>query len=154
MRKIEKQMIEAVMQSKDWRSGNTEVVVSRNKHGTPVHADVLLFKNHIARWFYGYSGRPVEVAFTPVVCSNTTKGRLNALLGQLGAVNDRTAPGIYQRNFDWFMDAGSVKCHVSVSDVWRVWWSVQADMWRAEATHPPRWEQPPELFTNLTQRLN
>lgn len=132
MRKVEKQMISAIMQSKDWKLKHDEVVISRNQHGTPVHADVYLFKNHIARWFYGYSGRPVELAFTPVVCSVTTKGRLNALLGQLGACAGQRAPGIYQRKGVWYMDAGpgAAVCHIGHDELWRVYWSRQWDGWQ------------------------
>ena len=44
MRKIEKQMIEAIRSKRDWKSGNTEVVHVRDtKHGIN-YADIYLYQ--------------------------------------------------------------------------------------------------------------
>jgi len=48
MRKIEKQMIQAIRAKRNWKSGNTEVVQVRDYlHGIN-YADIYLHGNHIA----------------------------------------------------------------------------------------------------------
>ena len=86
MRKIERQMNEAILNGKDFRKDNTEVINIRG------NAFVYLHGNHIA-----------TVGDTVDICDAgwqtvTTKSRLNALL-------DEFADGCYvfQRNFDWFL---------------------------------------------------
>ena len=86
MRQIERQMNEAILNGKDFRKDNTEVINIRG------NAFVYLHGNHIA-----------TVGDTLDICDAgwqtvTTKSRLNALL-------DEFADGCYvfQRNFDWFL---------------------------------------------------
>ena len=86
MRQIERQMNEAILNGKDFRKDNTEVINIRG------NAFVYLHGNHIA-----------TVGDTLDICDAgwqtvTTKSRLNALL-------DEFADGCYvfQKNFDWFL---------------------------------------------------
>ena len=86
MRKIEEQMNEAILNRKDFRKDNTEVITISDC------SFVYLHGNHIA-----------TVGKTLDICDAgwqtvTTKSRLNALLNEF-------AEGCYlfQRNFDWFL---------------------------------------------------
>ena len=86
MRQIERQMNEAILNGKDFRKDNTEVINIRG------NAFVYLHGNHIA-----------TVGDTLDICDAgwqtvTTKSRLNALLNEF-------ADGCYvfQKNFDWFL---------------------------------------------------
>jgi len=86
MRKIEQQMNEAILNRKDFRKDNTEVITISDC------SFVYLHGNHIA-----------TVGKTLDICDAgwqtvTTKSRLNALLNEF-------AEGCYlfQKNFDWFL---------------------------------------------------
>jgi len=86
MRKIEKQMNDAIRYQSDFRKDNTEVITIRG------NSFVYLHGNHIA-----------TVGDTLDICDAgwqtvTTKSRLNALLNEF-------AEGCYlfQKNFDWFL---------------------------------------------------
>tara|TARA_R100001369_G_scaffold29750_1_gene53410 strand:+ start:365 stop:661 length:297 start_codon:yes stop_codon:yes gene_type:complete len=78
MRKIEKQMIEAISSSKNWKSGNTEVIHTIGAGGI-AYADIYLHGNHIAVTSPNVATvNPNKETFrnwpTP-----TTRSRLNAL---------------------------------------------------------------------------
>lgn len=83
MRKIEKQMIEAIRSKRDWKSGNTEVVHVRDtKHGIN-YADIYLHGNHIATatpdtWGFRPYANPNLVTFNNWA-TPTTRSRLRAL---------------------------------------------------------------------------
>ena len=86
MRKIEQQMNEAILNQKDFKKDNTEVITISDC------SFVYLHGNHIA-----------TVGKTLDICDAgwqtvTTKSRLNALLNEF-------AEGCYlfQKNFDWFL---------------------------------------------------
>ena len=86
MRKIEKQMNEAILNREDFKKDNTEVITISDC------SFVYLHGNHIA-----------TVGDTLDICDAgwqtvTTKSRLNALLNEF-------AEGCYlfQKNFDWFL---------------------------------------------------
>ena len=86
MRKVEQQMNEAILNRKDFRKDNTEVITISDC------SFVYLHGNHIA-----------TVGKTLDICDAgwqtvTTKSRLNALLNEF-------AEGCYlfQKNFDWFL---------------------------------------------------
>ena len=82
-------MCKAIHQSKDWKSGNTEVYNNENNaslvflHGnliaTITDDDVMLFDG-------GWR-------------TTTTKSRLNAILSEFGDDNTR----VYQKNFQWIL---------------------------------------------------
>jgi len=88
MRKIERQMCDAIRDNKDWKSGNTEVF----------HVDgaarVFLHNNLIAV----VTDDDVRI-FDGGWQSNTTKSRLNAICDAFCV----TGEGIFQKNFEWFI---------------------------------------------------
>lgn len=93
MRKIEQQMLDAIRDRKDWRSGNTEVQVTFFPHGDRniERINVMLHGNHIAQVTHDL--------VTICDCgwqTPTTKSRLNALLHTL------CGAGIYQRDHQWY----------------------------------------------------
>ena len=87
MRKIEKQMNDAITASKDWHSDNTEVI---NEDGVSI---IKLHGNKIAEvgdtWLRLFDG-----GFR----SKTTKSRLNAILHVHGCNFD----SVFQKDFEWF----------------------------------------------------
>ena len=91
MRKIERQMNEAILNGKDFFSSNTSVQHYTTETGAK-EAAVHLHGNHIAT--VGDTLQICDAGWQTV----TTKSRLNALL-------DEFADGCYvfQRNFDWYL---------------------------------------------------
>ena len=95
MRKIEKQMIEAIKSETDWKSGNTKVVNFFNDGDKCVVTSVFLHDNLIA-----------EVTDNDMIIfdggwqSNTTKSRLNALCSEFCVDGEC----VYQKNFQWYVD--------------------------------------------------
>jgi hypothetical protein len=89
MQKIESQMNAAITNSKDWKSGNTEVT---NIDGVSY---VYLHGNKIAE-----VGNSFIRLFDGGWQSNTTKSRLNALLSAHGLPGE----GIFQKKFEWFIN--------------------------------------------------
>ena len=89
MRKIEKQMNEAISKEIDWKQDNTKVVTYSNC------SDVFLYNNLIAR-----IGETWMELFDGGYQSNTTKSRLNALLQAFGMEGEY----IFQKNFQWFVN--------------------------------------------------
>lgn len=93
MRQVEKQMLTAIHSRKDWKSSNTEVVVTYFAHAAkPIERiNVFLHGNPIA-----------EITNDSVaVCdcgwqTPTTKSRLNAILREL------CGAGIYQKERKWY----------------------------------------------------
>lgn len=83
MRKIEKQMIQAIRDKRNWKSGNTEVVQVRDTPHGINYADIYLHGNHIATatpdtWDTYPHAEPNRDTFRnwPTV---TTRSRLRAL---------------------------------------------------------------------------
>jgi hypothetical protein len=93
MRQIEKQMLTAIHSRKDWKSANTEVVVTYFAHAAkPIERTTVLLH-----------GSPIaEITHDSVaVCdcgyqTPTTKSRLNAILHEL------CGAGIYQKAHKWY----------------------------------------------------
>ena len=92
MRKIERQMIKAIQDNKDWKSGNTQVITLCNM-GNFV-SFVYLHDNHIAT-VTDDSVRVYDGGWQ----SNTTKSRLNAICDAFCVSGE----GIFQKNFEWFI---------------------------------------------------
>ena len=88
MRKIERQMCDAIRDNNSWRSGNTEV------QNTPYGSLVYLHGNHIAT----VTDDAVQL-FDGGWQSNTTKSRLNAICNAFCVDGE----GIFQKNFEWFI---------------------------------------------------
>jgi len=89
MRKIEEQMNNAIANSKNWSSGNTQVT---NENGLSY---VYLHGNHIATL-----GDDFVKIFDGGWQSNTTKSRLNAIINRF--CNGFT-DGVFQKDFQWFI---------------------------------------------------
>jgi len=82
MRKIEKQMIQAIRDGRDWKSGNTEVVQIRYLNGIN-YANIYLHGNHIATaypdiWDTCPHAEPKRRTFANWPTA-TTRSRLRAL---------------------------------------------------------------------------
>jgi hypothetical protein len=89
MRVIEHQMNQAILNQKDWKKDNTEVINYSNC------SDVFLYGNLIARigetWIELFDGGYQSV---------TTKSRLNALLSAHGCPNEY----VFQKKGQWFIN--------------------------------------------------
>lgn len=78
MRQIEKKMVAAIKARKNFKSGNTEVTMTRNEHLGKCTAMVYLHDNLIAKISFGPEN--VVAQFTLAGWNtNTTRSRLNAL---------------------------------------------------------------------------
>ena len=90
MRKIEQQMNAAIRDSRNWKSGNTEVTFDPETG----ESKVFLHGNHIAT-----VGDDFVQIFDGGYQSYTTKSRLNAIL------KDHAIKGecVFQKNFNWFI---------------------------------------------------
>ena len=91
MRKIEREMIDAVVNKNDWRKDNTEVLYSPSRDVCCVY----LHKNLIAT----IDKYQVEV-YDGNHRTSTTKSRLNALINGLC---DGIHQGVHQHKFEWFV---------------------------------------------------
>ena len=86
-RKIERELVAAVLNGRDYRNANTRVVHANDR------AYVYLHGHNIAQVFDD------ELLITDCGYQTaTTKSRLNALLHGLGA-----EAGIYQKKFTWYL---------------------------------------------------
>jgi hypothetical protein len=88
MRVIEKQMNDAILNEKDWKKDNTEVISCTNV------TDVFLYGKLIAR-----IGETWIELFDGGYQSNTTKSRLNAILKVHGCENEY----VFQKKGQWFI---------------------------------------------------
>ena len=93
MRKIERQMNEAIRTGNNFSSSNTMV-----KQGWEGEADVYLHGNHIAT----VTDKSLTL-FDGGWQSVTTKSRLNALLDEF-----KPGFGVFQKNWTWFVKAFGV----------------------------------------------
>jgi hypothetical protein len=87
MRKLEVQMNDAILNSKDWSKDNTQVI---NIEGVSF---VYLYSNLIAM----VADTWLEL-FDAGYQTHTTKSRLNAILSAHG-----NGEYVYQKNFNWFV---------------------------------------------------
>ena len=90
MRKIERQMIQAVSSNLNWRLDNTEVRYDADSG----ESNVYLHGNHIAT-----IGEDSMTIYDGGWQSNTTKSRLNALCDAFCVAGE----GVFQKNFEWFV---------------------------------------------------
>ena len=93
MRKIESEMISAINNSMDWKSGNTEVVSQQD--GVSL---VYLHGNKIAE-----VGDDFLKLFDGGHQSTTTKSRLNALLSEFGYTCGTKREYVFQKQYEWFI---------------------------------------------------
>lgn len=110
MRKIEKDMLRAMRERREWRCKNTEVVVTHEA------VNVYLHGNRIARlWINGdtFSQLDMTLAGWPTA---TTRSRLNAICSEYVSQS-----GFYQMDFEqwydgfvWVSDLGK-NCNISMA---------------------------------------
>ena len=105
MRKIERQMLQALVEVKDWSKDNTRV--ETNGH----YSDVYLHGHRIAEYKHSDSSLKVNNCG---YATNTTKSRLNALID---FVADPTKNGIFQKNWEWFIRING-DTHSFPDDTW------------------------------------
>ena len=92
MRKIEREMIQAIIDRKDFKKANTEVLMDVDNS----FASVYLHGNHIAEYDCSDSSLVINHCGWKTV---TTKSRLNSLIQfVLGGTCH-----LGQRNFEWFL---------------------------------------------------
>tara|TARA_R100001530_G_C4291535_1_gene148150 strand:+ start:151 stop:498 length:348 start_codon:yes stop_codon:yes gene_type:complete len=94
MRKIEKDLIQAIKNKKNWCKSNTHIVYTKEAD----RVEVYLHGNHIVNlWF---TGSQVSIVYITDAGweSNTTKSRLNAICSEF-------CPDIhvYRKNWDWYL---------------------------------------------------
>ena len=90
VRKIEAQMNDAILNRKDWKKDNTEVIYSPEREVSYV----MLHGNHIAT-----VGETFVEVYSCGYKTATTKSRLNAILAEHAIAGEC----IFQRNFKWFV---------------------------------------------------
>jgi len=91
MRKIEKQMCQAVQQNINWSSANTTVTIDKETNTSSIylHGNLIatVTDNDMTIYDGGYQ-------------SVTTKSRLNALCEEFCIAGE----GVYQKNFQWYVN--------------------------------------------------
>tara|TARA_B100000902_G_C27129947_1_gene823087 strand:- start:567 stop:929 length:363 start_codon:yes stop_codon:yes gene_type:complete len=103
MRKIERQMIQAITNRQTWSNNNTRVVLWS---GSPITTDPNHNKEEMRVYLHGHhiaSYNTKDMSLKVNNCgyaTNTTKSRLNALIN---FVADPTKNGIHQKNWEWYI---------------------------------------------------
>lgn len=97
MRKIEHEMVQAIVDRRDWRKSNTEVEIY------PDFAEIKLHGHAIAEYWFNKELIINHCGWQTV----TTKSRLNAIIQFVVGGTAR----VFQKNFEWFYKAadGEVK---------------------------------------------
>ena len=90
MRKIEREMNNAISNNLNWQSGNTSVTFDPETN----ESTVFLHGNKIA-----VVGDDFVQIFDGGYQSNTTKSRLNAILSEHGIKGE----GVFQRDWKWYV---------------------------------------------------
>ena len=89
-RKIEREMNAAISNNLNWSKANTRVEFNPDTNESKVY----LHGNHIAD-----VGENYVRLFDGGWQSNTTKSRINAILGEHGIAGE----GVFQKNYQWFI---------------------------------------------------
>ena len=106
MRKIEKQMNQALRTFSNWSSGNTTVTSTPNEMLVHLHGNHIATLDKITMDLFIFDGGWQ---------SNTTKSRLNAILDEFAH-----GSSVFQRNFTWFLsDFSGFKPFVSGMNVYK-----------------------------------
>ena len=106
MRKIEKQMNNALRTFSNWSSGNTTVTSTPNEMLVHLHGNHIATLDKITMDLFIFDGGWQ---------SNTTKSRLNAILDEFAH-----GSSVFQRNFTWFLsDFSGFKPFVSGMNVYK-----------------------------------
>lgn len=91
MRKIEQEMIDAILAKKEWSKSNTKVVLQERSN----QISVFLHRTEIAT--FDLNDRSVRFN-TGGHETVTTKSRINALIYSL-----TSSPGVHQKNRNWYI---------------------------------------------------
>ena len=95
MRKIERQMLQALVEVKDWSKDNTRVETNG------YYSDVYLHGHRIAVFYPSTEFRSMQLHINNCGYeTNTTKSRLNALIK---FVVGPARNGIFQSNWNWYL---------------------------------------------------
>ena len=106
MRKIEKQMNNALRTFSNWSSGNTTVTSTPNEMKVHLHGNHIATLDKITMDLFIFDGGWQSV---------TTKSRLNAILDEFAH-----GSSVFQRNFTWFLsDFSGFKPFVSGMNVYK-----------------------------------
>ena len=106
MRKIEKQMNQALRTFSNWSSGNTTVTSTPNEMLVHLHGNHIATLDKITMDLFIFDGGWQSV---------TTKSRLNAILDEFAH-----GSSVFQRNFTWFLsDFSGFKPFVSGMNVYK-----------------------------------
>jgi len=105
MRKIERQMIQAIVDDRPhWSKDNTRVVRHDGNMDTtyPDHGRTTYRVYLHGHWIAEYTPSTMSLKVNNCgYATNTTKSRLNTLIN---FVCDPTKNGIFQKNWEWFID--------------------------------------------------
>ena len=93
MRVIERQMIQAIIERKNFKKANTEVIKDDD------FMYIYLHNNLIAKYGINDNWGQLFISHCNWL-SNTTKSRLNALITFVDGLG-----GIYQKNFKWYLNS-------------------------------------------------
>jgi len=96
MRVIERQMIQAIIERKNFKKANTEVI----KDGNFMY--IYLHDNLIAKYGLNDNWGQLFISHCNWL-TNTTKSRLNALLNEFSY-----GMRVFQKNFEWFVSYKNV----------------------------------------------
>ena len=115
MRKIEREMIQAIIDRKSFNKANTSVSIgyagTMLDHYKDAYMTIKLHGNEIAKYYYNKDNTPLYINHCGWK-TNTTKSRLNALikfvLGDLVGIN--------QTDFEWYLN--STKLIQTNPDIW------------------------------------
>ena len=88
MRKVERQMNQAIQSGENWAGGNTMVTHIDGRAMVHLHGHLIAEVGE--DWIKLYDGGWQ---------SNTTKSRLNAILAEFGLPNER----VFQKSWEWFL---------------------------------------------------
>ena len=100
MRKIETQMIDAINNNQDWQSANTCVHYDPSSGASRVY----LHGNKIAE-----VGDNYLTLFDAGYQTQTTKSRLNAILGEFGYTCGTKREYVFQKQYEWFVNFFNIK---------------------------------------------
>ena len=121
MRKIEREMIKAIIDRKSFNKANTSVSIgyagTMLDHYKDAYMTIKLHGNEIAKYYYNKDNTPLYINHCGWK-TVTTKSRLNALIQHVqGGLS-----GIYQKNFEWIVkrvDNGDGSVHeYPMPDAW------------------------------------
>jgi len=106
MRKIEKQMNQALRTFRNWSSGNTTVTSTPNEMKVHLHGNHIATLDKITMDLFIFDGGWQ---------SNTTKSRLNAILDEFC-----NGSSVFQRDFIWYLsDFSGFRNFVSGMNVYK-----------------------------------